>query len=88
MLRKHLVLLGLTASTLLLFIAAAFYPGGSQLDQNSVGYDWRNNYISNLFGTNAVNGADNPARFWAIAGIAFLSAGFALFFSNAKIIRS
>ena len=64
----------------LLLIATWYYPGGSQFDKNSIGYDWKNNYISNLFGKNAVNGANNQSRFWAIGGMIFLSVSFAVFF--------
>ena len=55
MLKKHSILLGIIISILLLFIATWHYPGGSQVDKNSVGFDWKNNYISNLFGKNAAN---------------------------------
>jgi hypothetical protein len=97
MIKKHLVLFGIMISIMLLLIATWYYPGGSQVDKNAVGYNWKNNYISNLFGESAVNGAHNPARFWAVGGMIFLSASFALFFIGfsekiptkgaAKIIR-
>ena len=77
MLKKNSILLGLVISILLLFIATSNYPGGSQVDKNSVGYDWKNNYISNLFGVKAVNGSANSARFWAIGGMIFFSSSFA-----------
>jgi hypothetical protein len=64
----------------LLFIATQNYPGGSQYDKNSIGYDWKNNYLSNLFGEKAVNGSVNRSRSWAIFGMLFLCASFALFF--------
>jgi hypothetical protein len=80
MLKKHATLLGIIIAITLLLIAVWHYPGGSQVDKNSVGYSWRDNYISNLFGEKAVNGAHNASRFWAIGGMIFLSAGFALFF--------
>ncbi len=80
MLKKHSILLGIAISIALLLIATWHYPGGSQVDKNAIGYDWRNNYISNLFGEKAVNGAYNASRFWAVAGMIFFSASFALFF--------
>lgn len=64
----------------LLFIATQYYPGGSQHYKNSIGYDWKNNYLSNLFGEKAVNGSANPSRPWAIFGMLFLCVSFALFF--------
>ena len=80
MLKRYSVLIGIVISLSLLLIATFYYPGGSLFDKNSIGYDWKSNFISNLFGEKAVNGLDNPARFWAIAGMIFLSASFALFF--------
>lgn len=81
MLKKHLLLIGMTTSLLLLIIAAFYYPGGSQNDLNSIGYSWENNYLSNLFAPKAVNGMDNLARPWAVAGMLALAISFAIFFS-------
>ena len=72
MLRKYLILFGIIISILLLLVATLYYPGGSQYDKNSIGYDWKNNYISNLFGEKGVNGSDSASRFWAIPGMLFL----------------
>jgi hypothetical protein len=82
MLKKHLVTLGIALSMILLFTATRLYPGGSQLDKNAIGFDWANNYLCNLFNEKAVNGASNPARFWAIGGMFLLCASIALFFSR------
>jgi hypothetical protein len=97
MLRKHSVLLGIIISISLLVVATRHYPGGSQYDKNSVGYDWGRNYLSNLFEAKAVNGADNASRPWAISGMLFLCVSFAFFFiefpkkisskNAAKVIR-
>lgn len=80
MLKKYSILLGIIISILLLLIAALNYPGGSQFDKTAIGYDWKNNYISNLFGEKAINGSDNTSRFWAVGGMMFLSVSFAMFF--------
>src|SRR6476469_9159720 len=80
MLKKYSILLGIIISISLLLIATFYYPGGSQFDKASIGYDWKNNYISNLFSVKAINGSDNASRFWAIGGMMFLSASFAIFF--------
>ena len=97
MLKKYLVLLGITLSLFLLLIATMVYPGGSLFDKDAVGFDWSKNFISNLFAAKAVNGLHNPSRPWADAGMIFLSISFALFFiefstkipvkSAAKIIK-
>lgn len=80
MLKKHSVLIGTTVSLSLLFIAMMVYPGGSVFDKNAVGFDLTKNFISNLFGAKALNGSDNPARYWADAGMIFLAVSFAMFF--------
>jgi hypothetical protein len=97
MLRKYSILLGIIISLLLLLVATLYYPGGSQQDKNSIGYNWKNNYLSNLFEVKAVNGLENGSRHWAMAGMLFLCASIALFFIEfpkkipskgaAKIIR-
>src|SRR4051812_15044563 len=82
MLKKYVVLLGVIISISLLLIATLYYPGGSQFNKASNGYDWKNNYISNLFSEKALNGLRNTSRFWAVAGMMFLSAAFAAFFTR------
>jgi len=78
--RKHFILLGIIIALALLFIATLYYPGGSQANAHSVGYTWKDNYLSNLFSAKAVNGADNTAKPWATAGMFFLTLSFGLFF--------
>ncbi len=80
MLRKSLILSGIIISLIFLIAATRYYPGGSQYDKNSIGYSWKNNYISNVFSVKAVNGFNNTARPLAICGMFFLCASFALFF--------
>jgi ABC-type uncharacterized transport system permease subunit len=82
MVKRHIVLITLTISIGLLFVSTLFYPGGSQFDKNAIGFDWANNYLCNLFNEKAVNGASNPARFWAISGMFLLCTSIALFFSR------
>ena len=59
---------------------ATLYPGGSQADINSVGYDWRNNYWCNLMSEDAMNGLENPASPVALLGIVILCSSMTLFF--------
>lgn len=80
MLKKYFILICVCCALVLLITATRFYPGGSQEDSNSIGYDFSTNYICNLFGEKAVNGAENASRYWAIASLLFLCVGFALFF--------
>ncbi|MEL6676938.1 MAG: hypothetical protein AAFR61_32320 [Bacteroidota bacterium] len=80
--KKYSILIGIIIGTLLLIIATMYYPGGSYNNINSEGYDWANNYISNLLRPLAVNGEDNPARPFAVIGVFFLTASFGIFFVN------
>lgn len=69
-------------SVILIVIATFYYPGGSLLDKNSIGFDWSKNFFSNLFATKAINGSENLGRIWAIIGMAFHSVGYGIFFIN------
>ena len=60
--------------------AANFYPGGSQADINSIGFDWINNYWCNLMNVNGMNGLENPARPIAISAMIILCSSLVLFF--------
>lgn len=82
MIKKYSVLIGISIGTFLLIVATFFYPGGAYENVDSEGYDWANNYISNLLRPLAVNGEVNTARPFSIIGIFFLTSGFGIFFVN------
>jgi hypothetical protein len=82
MIKKYSVLICLVLSVIFIVIATLFYPGGSLLDKNSIGFQWSKNFLSNLFAAKAINGSENPARIWAIIGMAFHSVGYGIFFIN------
>ena len=77
---KYLPTIGILTFVGLYFYAAQLYPGGSQADANSVGFDWSNNYWCNLMREQGLNGAENPARPVAIAAIVLLCISMTLFF--------
>ena len=79
MLNKNIVSIGIALSILCLIVASLHYPGGSPKDPNSTGFQWTENYVSDLLDYKAVNGADNSARPFAVAGVLLmgLSTGFA-----------
>lgn len=56
----------------LYFVATLFYPGGSQVDPDSIGFSWTDNYWCNLLNDYAINGQPNPAKPIAIAGMCVL----------------
>ncbi len=68
MLNKNIVFIGIALSILCLIMASYMYPGGSPKDPNSIGFQWTENYISDLLDYKAVNGADNSARPLAVLG--------------------
>lgn len=56
----------------LYIIATSLYPGGSQVDKNSVGFSWINNYWCNLLNEIAINGQPNAAKPVAVTGMFIL----------------
>ena len=63
----------------LYFFATLFYPGGSQVDKNSKGFSWTNNYWCNLLNENAMNEQHNSARPLAMAAMFVLCLTLAIF---------
>jgi hypothetical protein len=82
MIKKYSVLIGIVISSILIIIAISIYPGGSIFDEYSVGFDWTGNFMSNMFGTKALNGAENPSKIWACLGMILLPFTYAVFFVN------
>lgn len=60
---------GTVIFVVLYILAAIVYPGGSQVDKNSIGFSWINNYWCNLLNDNAINGQHNPAKPIAMTGM-------------------
>lgn len=77
---RHLTLVGLALGLALILFATIRYPGGSQHDAFAPGFDWKHNYLSDLFTPAAVNGAANASRNFAIPGVLVLCATLARFF--------
>jgi hypothetical protein len=80
--KKFLLLtpiLGTILFIILYFIATLFYPGGSQVDKNSIGFSWLNNYWCNLLNEQAINGQPNSAKPIAVAAMFILCLTLILF---------
>lgn len=60
--------------------AASLYPGGSQANVDSIGFDWINNYWCNLLNKKGINGAFNLGRFPAIVANIILCISLMIFF--------
>ncbi|SDD69190.1 hypothetical protein SAMN05216464_102292 [Mucilaginibacter pineti] len=82
MIKKYSVLIGVVISLILIMTAISVYPGGTMFNEYSNGFDWTKNFMSNLFGTRALNGAENPSRIWACLGMIVLPITYAVFFIN------
>lgn len=82
MIKKHLVLICVVTSVILIVVATLAYPGGSTLEKNSIGFAWSKNFLSNLFSPTAINGSPNRGWIWALFGMAFHSVGYGVFFIN------
>ena len=64
---------------ILYIVASLFYPGGSQVNKNSIGFSWMNNYWCNLLNEIAINGQHNPAKPIAMTGMFVLCLSLAFF---------
>jgi len=78
---RHLPAFGVVVALGLLVTAAARYPGGTDLQTDTVGYRWGENFLCALFSPQALNGAENAARPLAIGALLLLcvSLGFVFF---------
>jgi len=63
----------------LYIIATLLYPGGSQVDKNSIGFSLINKYWCNLLNETAINGQANPAKPVAMTGMFVLCLTLAFF---------
>jgi hypothetical protein len=74
-----LPLLGIIVYASLYIFAGSLYPGGSQANKYSSGYNWIHNYWCNLLSENAINGKQNPARPVALTAMVILCLSLSLF---------
>ncbi|MBL0339853.1 MAG: hypothetical protein IPP71_02425 [Bacteroidetes bacterium] len=79
---KNSVLIGILLSVVFLCLAGFKYPGGNLKNSNATGYSWTENYISHLLEYKAVNGMDNDARPWGIAGVVLMGITFGFGFAR------
>lgn len=76
----HIPLSGIAIFFGLYLYATTLYPGGSQADLHSVGFDWVHNYLCNLMNDNGMNGQPNAARPYAILAMVILCISLLVFF--------
>lgn len=61
------------------FLAASYYPGGSDADRLGTGFDWVTNYWCDLLAKTAKNGSQNPGRVFSLTGTIILFTSLAIF---------
>ncbi|MFK7776028.1 MAG: hypothetical protein AB8F94_28145 [Saprospiraceae bacterium] len=71
--------IGILGFALLYFYSTTLYPGGSQANLNSEGFDWINNYWCNLMNEKGMNGKHNSARPFSIFAMILLCLSFMVF---------
>ena len=76
---KHLPY-GILVFFLLHLAAVYYYPGGSQENNQSIGYSWLHNYWCDLMKTQAINLKQNHSSPYAIIGLMALCLSMILFF--------
>ncbi len=81
----YLPTIGILLFLLLFVYSSTLYPGGSQADLSSKGFDWYHNYWCNLLRVEGMNGKPNPARPFAIFAMLILCISFAVFFYQFSI---
>lgn len=72
-------ILGTILFVVIYFVATFFYPGGSQVDKNSIGFSWTDNYWCNLLMEDAINGQHNSAKPIALTGMFVLCLTLSIF---------
>jgi hypothetical protein len=78
--KYHVPTIGIAIALCLFVVAASYYPGGTTLSADTVGYSWVHNFVSALFQPVALNGDANPARSFAIAAMLLLCLSWGLMF--------
>jgi hypothetical protein len=71
--------IGFCLFIVLYFIAAAMYPGGSEVTRLAKGFSWMHNYWCDLLDKQAENGEPNTARTMAIIAMSVLCLSIASF---------
>lgn len=79
----YLPVIGVCLFVALYFIASLFYPGGSDVDESSKGFNWMHNYWCELMAARAYNGEANSARPIAIGGMFVLATSISICWYNA-----
>lgn len=72
-------LLGILIYFILFYYSAKLYPGGTNLDKNSIGFSFLNNYWCELLNSKGKNGEINIAKPFAISAMLILTLSLSVF---------
>ena len=81
-----LPVIGCVLFIILYIVAALLYPGGSETDKTSVGYNWTENYWCNLLNRSAINGQINTAKPVAMTAMIILCISLSFFWIRFPIL--
>lgn len=70
---------GILVFAILYVLATFYYPGGSNTDKSTIGFDWLNNYWCDLTGQLAKNGETNSAQPIALTAMIILCSTLTVF---------
>lgn len=82
----YIPILGILSFLILFIFSSLLYSGGSEINPNSTGFNWINNYYCDLMLQNGFNGRPNPARPFSILTLNILSLSIIVFFIIVKDI--
>ena len=77
---QFIPIIGIVLFFIMYWFSASLYPGGSQENLQSIGFDWYQNYWCDLLELHARNGLLNPARPYALTAMLILCLSLAYFF--------
>ena len=75
--KRRVPLICVLLALALVLVATRFYPGGTLDDPTVVGFDWSRHYLTHLFRPVALNGQQNAAMPYAVAGMWLFCVGMA-----------
>jgi len=77
---QHIPTIGCCFFLLLIAIASANYPGGTQIDTSTRGYSWEQNYLCDVVGDTAYNDQPHQYHTLGLAAMVCLCGSIAMFF--------
>lgn len=77
---QYLPTIGCLLFLIFITIASINYPGGSQVNESAIGYNWVNNYLCDVIASESYNGTAHPFYKFGLAAMFCLCGGLSIFF--------